>query len=222
MDKFWDEVVKHESFGLISFSRVNTTPSVILFGSSIPNRQFIKMDIHHASLRRKLNQDKHFTEGLICTVNMSYTQFAEAITSLNQGGGVPCTIDFANGKRIDSFPYRNQRLKIDEEFKALTEEIVDENNEFIEKINEILNKKSIGKGDRAEIKKQIGFLMRQITGHMPFIKKQFTEQMDKTVLEAKHEFDGHVDSKLKMLGLGGFKEQLLALTLDETPPLEGE
>jgi hypothetical protein len=49
----------------------------------------------------------------------------------------------------------------------------------------------------------------QITSQVPFIKKTFTEQMDKTANEAKFEVTQFIEEKLKRLGLEKFKDQLL-------------
>jgi len=205
------ERIEHKSFGMISFTRVSSLGRFLLFGSSIRHRNCIRLDIHNAHLKRDLYQDWIHEGKLLLSVEMSFTQFAEAITSMNRQG-IPCTVTFANEKRIEGIEIKNKRVQIDEEFEKFAEEIASGNNEFYQKIGDILNKKHIGKRDRVEIKKQLDLLKMQIASNIPFIKTQFSEQMDKTVLEAKNEFDAFVENKIKRVGLIGFKKELLALT----------
>ena len=205
------ERIDHKSFGMISFSRVSSSASVSLFGSSILHSHFIQLEIHSASLKRSLHRDFIFERKKLFSVYLSPTQFAVAITTMNTSG-VPCTIAFANGRSVKGTAIKSKRVQFDDEFTKFADNIASANNRFYERINEILDKKHIGKRDRAEILKQLDLLKMQIASNMPFIKKRFTEQMDRTVLEAKNEFDAFLEDKIMRVGLEGFKKELLALT----------
>jgi len=204
------ERIEHPSFGLIGFSRASSTPRKSLFGSSIEHRSFVQLEIHSAVLERSSHRDWVFEKKLLFAVNLSTTQFAEAITSMNRSG-IPCTISFMDGHRVKETEVKSKRLQYDEDFEKYATKIASENNEFIINIGEILSKKHIGKRDRAEILKQLDMLQMQIISNIPFLKKEFTAQMEKTVLEAKNDFEALVDDKLRSVGLLKFKEELLAL-----------
>lgn len=81
----------HPSYGTLLFSR-RTGAKEALFGSSIQHRDTICMTLHHASIERGLNRDWIHGDKVIAEVEMSYSQFAEAITSMNIGTGVPVTV----------------------------------------------------------------------------------------------------------------------------------
>jgi hypothetical protein len=49
--------------------------------------------------------------------------------------------------------------------------------------------------------KELEFLKQQFKGNIPFIAESFSEQLTKTVTEAKGEVDAFVDAKLKHAGL---------------------
>jgi hypothetical protein len=209
--------IEHPSFGLISIARTNCSETIPLFGSSIPHRSFIRIDIHNAILYRDLNRDWIHQKGVpIVSIELSMTQFAEAMTSLNTEG-TPCTITFMEGHAIPEPVFQNKRIQIDNEFKDKMIEIAENTNTYYAKIQELLTKESIGKKDKVEIMKQLELLQAQIANTLPFIKKQFTEQMDKTVLEAKNEFDAFVDNKLRRSGLTNYRKELAALTFTDSP-----
>ena len=84
------EKKQHPSYGMIRFARSSIGGSgTALFGSSIMHNNVIRLSISKGMMEREGNED-WFLAGtdindMIVEVEMSYTQFAEAITSLNMG-----------------------------------------------------------------------------------------------------------------------------------------
>ena len=68
-----------------------------------------------------------------------------------------------------------------------------------------MEKKTIGKADRAEILSKLDMIIQEIGSNTKFIQKQFHEQMDKTVLEAKAEIEAFTQNKLTSIGLDAIK-----------------
>jgi hypothetical protein len=203
------EKTSHPSFGTISVSRGTSSGKMNLFNASIQQNHFILIEIQRAALYRNVYHDSVLPEGIpIVRLYMSPSQFADLITSPNTGG-TPCTLVNVNGVRMPEPEYVNKRVQLDDDFKKKMDEVASISNEFYTKIQEILMKPSIGKNDRKEIIKLLDMMNAQITSHVPFIKKTFTEQMDKTATEAKFEVTQFIEEKLKRLGLEKFKDQLL-------------
>jgi hypothetical protein len=204
--------IRHPSFGIISISRGVCSENMNLFGSSILQRSFIRIDICKAILNRDLSRDWIMQDhGVpIVSIYLSPSQFADAITSLNSEG-TPCTISFMEGHEVKEAKLESKRVQFDAEFEEHMKEVSSKTNRFYTKIGEILSKPSIGKHDREEIMKQLDQLKMQIESNIPFIKEQFSEQMDKTVVEAKNEFTHYLEEKIKRLGLEGFKKELQSL-----------
>lgn len=203
--------IEHPSFGMIDISRGVCSESMNLFGCSIKQRNFIQIDISKAILYRELNQDNIFSKGVpIVSIYLSPSQFADAITSLNSSG-TPCTINFMDNHEVKGTTLEHKRVQFDAEFEETMKEVASSTNEYYKKINDILNKPSIGKHDKSEIMKQLDMLKQQIASNVPFIKEQFTEQMNETVVEAKNEVSAFIEEKLHRLGLEGCKKEFLAL-----------
>jgi len=202
--------IKHPSFGVINISRGVCSEKMNLFGSSIQQRTFIKVDISKAILMRDLSRDWIMSdhEVPIVSVYLSPSQFADAITSLNQGKGTPCTINFVEGHEVKEAQLESKRVQFDDEFEDKMKEVISDTNKFYIKISEILSKPSIGKRDKAEILKQLDQLRMQIKSNIPFIKRQFSEQMDQTVVEAKNEVSTFLEDTIKKLGLEEYKKEL--------------
>ena len=67
-------------------------------------------------------------------------------------------------------------------------------------------RKAIGKGDREEIIKMLEHLKIQISSNTEFIYRQFNEQMDKTVMEAKGEVEAFCQNKMNSIAQAALME----------------
>ena len=211
----------HPCYGMIGFSR-RTGGESPMFGSSIKHRDVIAMTLKHAEVARELNSDYYFGKGVIAEVEMSYTQFAEAISAMNIGDGVPCTIRFTEkdgyvGKMEVPFTGKNEQFK--EEFKEHLEETKADISKTINSVKEIFDKKTIGKNDKAEILKMLEHIQNQVGCNSTFIYDQFTKQMDKTISEAKGEIEAFCERKMHSIALAAIaeKENLLLEDSFENP-----
>src|SRR5690348_7418858 len=81
----------HPSFGQIQFTRTNGNAR--FYGSELNQAHYVEMTVHPSEVERELSRDWFYTEGApLIKVRLSQNQFAELITSLNMGSGVPCTV----------------------------------------------------------------------------------------------------------------------------------
>lgn len=110
-----DIVYSHSSWGLLQISRISGSGSQSLFGSSIKHSNTIALRIYKAKKHRSLSRDWYINEGCpYIKIEMSPAQWAEAITSLNIGCGVPCTITQKDGQLIK---FAEEITKIEEHAK---------------------------------------------------------------------------------------------------------
>lgn len=204
----FENLEKHPCYGMLGFSRRSGSASP-LFGSSIQHKDTIVMTLKHGKLGRYLNSDHYFGKGVIAEVEMSYSQFAEAITAMNIGDGVPCTIRFTEKDGyIEDRPFFSKQEQFEQEFAEHLDEIKQEANDTIKEVKEIFEtKKTIGKGDREEILKKLEHLSIQIGSNTEFVYSQFNEQMDKTVMEAKGEIEAFCQNRINSIAQAALVEQ---------------
>lgn len=202
---------EHESFGMLGFYRTQGTSSN-LFGSSIKHQHTIRMTLKHATKGRSLNRDWYSGRGEIVEIEMSQNQFAEIITSMNMGDGVPVTIRRLNGKRMEPCPEENKRQEFEKEFEIKMLKLNDKMKSLTEDAEKILNDKApVKKSDRDLILNQLRMLRQEVGSNIPFVASQFNEQMDKTVTEAKGEVEAFVMNKVHSLGIKGLEAEMLSL-----------
>lgn len=199
---------KHPSFGMLSFNRTHGGHSN-LFGSSIQHNDTIHMVLREGVVIRGLSDDRYVGEDEILEVEMSQSQFAELITSMNVGTGTPCTIKYLRGKgHINEADFINKRQQITNEFKESMNERMSDAKEFYDEVNELFTtKKSIGKGDREMILRRLANVTQGMESSSKFIFDQFQNQIDKTITEAKGEIEAFAQNKINAIAQQALVEQ---------------
>lgn len=213
------ESVSHPAYGMIGFNRRTGSRGETLFGSSIEHRDTITVTIRTGQITRGLNTDWYHGNDEIIEVEMSYAQFADSITSLNVGTGVPCTIRFQKGVgAIPSPDFVNKRDQYTKELKDALNENAADAKAIYHKIAELFaTKSSISKGDRETILKDISSLINSFDSHAAFTFKQFQEQMDQTIHEAKCEVEAFTQNKLLSIAQQALVEHRDDLAKLESP-----
>jgi hypothetical protein len=199
---------EHPTYGLVGFSRVSHGPKGInLFGSSISHHTTISLRICRAEKQRSLSRDWYFGKARLIEVSMSPTQFAEAITCMNVGDGVPCTLQNVSGKDQGECPEINQRQIFTDEIKEDVKKAMVDATALARQAREVLLKKNPTVSDRKQVIEMLDKLEQHIISNMPFVHKQFDEAMDKTVNEAKGEVEAFFLRKIHSLGLNALQDQ---------------
>ena len=168
---------EHESYGVITFSRASGHHT--LFGSSIEHDHVVMVEINTADVSRHLSQDWVHSGKYLIRAVMSTSQFADAITSLNNGPGTPITLEYVVGDehRREAPPAPNKRKQFESELS-----------EALQKPMTMLNE-MIAKAKTRAQKRELETLRDRMKSSLPFMQDQFVRQMDKTVNEAKAEFE---------------------------------
>ena len=214
------EDAQHESYGTLIIGRCTTNKGEALFGSSIKHRNLISLKIHRAEIQRNLSNDWIHPREEIISVVMSQTQFAEAITSLNCGSGVPVTIERINMKSMVKCPFVNKQMQFDAEFKDHMQHASKMIDDVIGKANDLINKGKCGKTELRELLDKLAMLKQNLHDNLPFINDQFTEQMDKTVNQAKGEVEAFITNAIIKTGLATIKQNAPELEVTESKQLQ--
>lgn len=195
------ELLKHPSFGLISFSRSYGGENM-LFGSSIKNNNTIRMELKYADCRRNLSNDWYYGNKKIVEVEMSLSQFSELITSMNIGSGVPCTIRYTekDGRipKIQENPSKKSQFM--DEFVEKIEDAMEITQKQINELKSFMDsKKNFGVKDKNEMINRLMKIKQNIGTNLNFCSECFNEQMDKTVMEAKCEVEAFYQNRINSI-----------------------
>lgn len=203
------ETYKHPAFGMIGFRRI-TGGDNVLFGSSIKHNDRIQLTIKHGEQDRTLHEDRYYGKKRIVEVEMSYSQFAECISAMNVGDGVPCTIRFTEKDgHIPAIEENNsKREQFRNEFSGVIEKAMEQIQNQINQIQESIDtKKTLGIKDRKEIVSQLQHVKYNIGANLDFCVSQFDEQMDKSTMEAKGEIEAFCQNKINSIAQAALTEK---------------
>ena len=224
------EKKQHPSYGMIRFARSSIGGSgTALFGSSIMHNNVIRLSISKGMMEREGNEDWFLARtdinDMIVEVEMSYTQFAEAITSLNIGEGIPVTITKVNGTFVEPCPYSDRQKVMRREVDEATRDLVRQLEKRSEEIEKLLDEKRVlSREDRRNIVSTLKNVRQELKSNIPYLQKLFAEQMDKTVTEAKVEFETYLQNKMNSIALAAISEQMkqeeISLNRNMIPELE--
>ena len=204
--------MEHESYGALEISRSNISPSP-LFCSSILHENIIRLKISKATLSREHNKDYMFAgnarKDCYVDVEMSYTQFAEAITSLNMGGGTPVTVRFVNGRAMEPCPYERKDEQFRAEFESDLEELATLSKGAYKRVEELFSgKKPLTKAEKEEVLSILGRMSMEINSNIPYVRDSFVKQMDKVVTEAKGSIEGFIQNRMESLANAAIADAL--------------
>lgn len=197
----------HPSYGTLVFNRAYGGKTS-LFGSSIEHSNVITMELKHANLTRGLNRDDIYGDRTIARVEMSYSQFAEAITSFGQGLGIPVTIRYTekDGK-IPPCDFVSKREQFTDEFKTKTKDVMNDSQQLIQDVTDLFSqKKALTKADKESVISKLRKLSMDLGCNLDFIADQFNEQMDKTVMEVKGEIESFCQNKINAIASAALVE----------------
>lgn len=210
------EYKSHPSYGVAQFSRRSSSRNKPLFGSSIGHSQTIILTINRAHGVRStdLSYDSYFAREQLIEVEMSATQFAELLTSMNYGSGVPVTIRQFDKERPEDPPYESKRAQHSQEFRKAMHEKAERFKEGEARLQELLKKPKLSKADKNEMDLLFRTLSTAFTSSMPYFEGTFQEQMDKTVTEAKGEIEAFITNAVQKTGLTALQKEGKMLGLE--------
>ncbi len=201
------ESATHESFGQIRFNRSQGSAS--FYGSELQQDHYITMEIHQSEIQRQLTNEWHFENGApIVKLRMTSGQFAEMITSMNNGSGVPCTLEMIKGERLQKLPPQESRKEfVHRKFEDRMKDFADTIRERQNKAKELVKKKTLSKQDIHDLTHHLEWLTGEVERNIPYFAKCFQETMDEVVLEAKTEVENAIQHKISVLGLNELQKQ---------------
>lgn len=176
---------------------------VVFFQSDIPCNEFIQITIKTAEVTRHLNRDWVMGDKILCQVKLTPMQWAEMLTLMNYGDGVPCTIQYT--EKDGYIKFKDEEDKLDLLLKE-TDEKVDKGKEYIKnaesKIINLANEKKISKKVAEELLFELGEADSCFGGHsIDFIKQQAREHIENMAIQAKANITAYVDSKIYTTGI---------------------
>lgn len=202
----------HPTYGMIGASRWSAGGRGLrLFGTHLPGHASgVTIRIHEAAVEFDLGRERVTSAGgrLLAEVTLSPVQWAEFITSMNVGDGVPCTVRYVAGDagfrgevpRADSEPER-----VRTEFAARLRGRADEVAEVRARVAEKLRGR-VSAAVAKEVDGALAGVEQDLRSNAPWYVQQFTEATDRVSASVKAEVDAFLTGVAQRLGAKSLRE----------------
>ena len=212
--------------GLVGFSRISGQKR--LYMSNLNNQNWIQMKVYEAEDSNSYGEKRANTKSRhpLIELDLSAAQFAELLTTMNIGSGVPCTLNSFNGERINQDDLKNDKKPIAigrDYFEKSVKEYTDKVKSSVAKYKEDLSTMKMSKKDKVRVENLLNGFQTEVSSNLPFYVEMFEEAAGKVVTESKSELDafvsgGIVKAGLEALGLDGKALLEKSTVTQETKP----
>lgn len=199
------ERLDHPAFGVIKLFKVSSSGENTLFGSNVNHRDFVRIDIQTAHVDRSLHRDWVHSDKTIVSLEMTFAQWAQFVSSMGDGTGTQVTLDKYRTGDLFSAPQLARLETVRENFKR---EVENKASEYIKEASDLHSKLvaliSNGKANKTQLNELLG-VTHQLKNNMPknmaFIQESLEEAMEKTIEASKSDIEGFIMGKITNAGL---------------------
>ena len=206
---------QHDAQIQVRFSRINSAGSDQFYGSDVLCNSYIELSICKSQYERSLGGDSFFGGKKLLRCKMTNNQFAELITSLNYGSGVPATLEEINQRdlptRIKQPPFVDKIKIIHDEMDEDIVEIQDD----IDKLKKFIDDMKISK----KAKFDLSLMIQKIEGghkrNIAFYISQAKKSVDKMVTSARSNIESYYYTLINKFGIKAMKENSVKLMIGD-------
>jgi hypothetical protein len=191
-DKHTDSIERHPAFAQIGASRVSG--SAYLYGSDFEHQHFVIVSIARSELHRGLSNDWHHEREELIQVAMSEAQWATFVSSMNQGSGVPCTLERLAGAGVPQLP---APLSRQDQFKGELRDTLKDGMDALAALRADLVARKMPKTVLDHLDKCV----RELSQNIPFVAQQFGEHVEGITEAAKIEMQAYISHTINRAGL---------------------
>ncbi len=201
---------RHESFGLVGVSRISCSGRNAMFGSHLQDHPTVfRFTVQRARrLHTDLAYDRFHGDGEceqqhLLEFDLTATQFVELMTSLNVGEGIPCTLRYVQGERMEDVPleHETEAQMIAKRFAEEMGDVAGSVKPLTDKIGALMGAPTVGKRAREEVLSLVGRIVRKFDDHAPFVMRQFLDSTTKLITAGKAEVEAYATSVIMAAGM---------------------
>ena len=217
-----ETVESHPAYAQIGASRVSG--GAFLYGSDFRHQHYITITIHDSALHRSLSGDRAHGGKRLIEVALSEAQWATFVSSLNQGDGVQCTLEYTPEAGLIPAIAQPKDRKL--QFSQEMAERFEIANKALRDVGTLVEISPLSQKKKDEIMRELTAARMNIGQNTDYVTDRFDEHMERTVEKAKSEVNAyaqHTLGDLAQMALrgGGGDEPFLLEAPDETDGTEG-
>jgi hypothetical protein len=193
-DKVPDE--EHPAYGMIAINKIQLggyKSKHRFFGSDLDDHySAIRIRIGHGARVRGTGHDYYRATDRIIEVDLTSSQFADMLTCMNVGDGVPCTIRQINNDTMPELPVTKTTAdRSRDDLQRTAKNIAVNAKALIRKMESVFTG-AVTKKDKIDLLADLRRVVQEIESNIPFVLTTFQEAVNTTVSQAKSEVSAFV------------------------------
>ena len=198
-----------EELGIARFNRVSGNRN--LYGSPFTHPSYVELTISRGKMETSYGKTEYWAQhnNPYIVVDFSNNQFAELITTMNIGSGIPCTVHRFNGQtyNYNSVKPEDNRVKVNHQIDESSKTIINQLNELIQ----IIEEEKMSQRTKARLINQARRISLTLRESLPYVVKQYSEYLDRLEQQSKTEIASYADIAIKQYGLDKLNTPTLLL-----------
>lgn len=192
-----ETISKHPAYSQISVSRVSG--GAALYGSDFLHQGYIRIRVASSVLQRSLSNDLAIAQlQPLIEVDMSESQWASLISSLNIGMGTQCTLRSLSGETVPGLPVPQPRT---EQFARENQKRMAGALASLAELEQLVVSSGLSQSKQRDILTKARATQANISTNIQFVADQFDEHMEATVEKARVEINAYANGVLNRPGL---------------------
>lgn len=203
-----DEKMEHPAQGCVEVSKP-MGGSRQLFGSDLKHSTTVCLRVSTATGYRGLHSDRHHADKMVCEFEFSEAQWAQFVSSIGMGNGVPCTFNYRPTQykleRMPEIVKEPLAEKFQRDIEETTVKYVADIKTLVDRLDTLL-KSGSQKGIR-EMVRDLQIKLENLPRNMGFLQGQLTEAVENAVSAGKVEVEAFARNTLMRAGMEHFAEK---------------
>ncbi len=192
----------HPAYGMLGICRCQGDPGT-LFGSEIKTpMSFIRITLSAAEDHWSLSRSWFHGRKTLVELDMTHSQFAEAITTLNVGSGIPCTIRYLPGEEL---PRIADDTTVHDQIKADVKDTANEAVDRIKALHAAIAEAKLPKGVQNKLLELARSAAASLDNSLPFVLDQYAEALESMKAKAATEVDAMLMAAITRAGIDVLK-----------------
>jgi len=208
-----ETVKNHPSQIQVGISRISGGDNEQFYGSDIETNSYILLTVSESEYkRRSLGNDYFFATRTILELKMTNLQYAEMLTTMNVGMGVPATLialyaDTLPQGHIEPPLVENKVELLEKELEVASEGATVK----LDELSGLINKLKISQKQKDELLKKVSATKYSLVESITFRLSQAKKELGKMTVEAKASLEGFYTSLCLRLGVKTLKNASVKL-----------
>ena len=217
-DPVFETIETHPAYAQIQVNRVGGTHAA-LYQSDFTHQYYLTLSIRSSELYIDGSRETPMPKEEYIEVALSESQWATLVSSMNMGGGVPCTLMRHNGKFVPMLPGPPDRRT---QFAELLHQRMKLARDAIYDLRTKIENAALSGKAKKDYLSDLVTIERNVDDNVAYVADRFSEHMEVTIEHGKGEVMAFMHATATAAGLKALAHEQPVKLIDQNDNATGE